>query len=278
MKRFNHLDRFVRLMLGSILCCLLMTSTASANCRVIHLLDQIQISQERLIQSPNTPSFQSDIRMMRQYINLLDINMVLDAFDVYAFSREGLTARQYGNYVQDLLIQTSIDDVSTAQRHFRDPLVLQNIKAMGQHLDGLRCTAAEVAASELPTPEQEDFGQSFREGLWGKINWNIVFIGSSIILSVILFAKARTFWLTRDERALARKLLRYETTCEVDGEAFQCVMYDISRSGAQLSKPSDSAIKVRTQVSVLFEDTWIAGRVMWLNEERCGVQFLQQLT
>ncbi len=176
-----------------------LAAPAIANCRVIHLLDQIQTHQMRLITNPNTPSFQSDIRLIRRYAGMLDDDMVLNAIDAFGFSRQGLNTMRYSAYVQDLLNQTSIDDVETARRHYMNPQVLNNIRNMDRYLSELRCTAAEVAAAPKPEAGVEDFGQGLRDSIREKLDWWVALVGIALIGGAVLFGKIRLMVQARND-------------------------------------------------------------------------------
>jgi hypothetical protein len=172
---------------------------AIANCRVIHLLDQIQTHQMRLITNPDTPSFQSDIRLVRRYAGMLDDDMILNAIDAFGFSRQGLNTMRYSAYVKDLLNQTSIDDMETARRHYRKPQVLRTIQNMDKYLNDLRCTAAQVAAAPTPETGVEDFGQGLRDSIREKLDWWVALVGVALIGSAVLFGKIRLMMQSRKE-------------------------------------------------------------------------------
>ncbi len=173
-------------------------SPAMANCRVLDLVDRIHTLQMRLIISPDTPSFQSDIRLIRRYAGMLDDDMLLDAVDAFGFSRQGMTTMRYSAYVRDLLNQTSIDDIETARRHYQDPSVLNNIESMTGYLDNLRCTAVEIANTPMPEPSVEDFGQGLRDSIREKLDWRIALIGIALITGVILLGRIRSYPQPRD--------------------------------------------------------------------------------
>lgn len=265
------------LLVGTFVTLLVTVSVASANCRVIHLLDQIQASQNRLMLTPNTPSFQSDIRLIRRYANLLNDEMVLTAFDAYAFSPKGLTALRYSDYVQDLLLRTSIDDRETAQRHFRNPLVRRNIQNMAHYLDGLRCSAIELSSSQLPAPAQEDFGQELRQNIKQRLDWSIAVKGLAGILGVMLIGKCRGIWLARNRRKKMREQLRYETSCKVEDALFACVLSDINNTGAKLSRDALTTLTIGTKIGLQINGQWVEAQVNWANGPLSGVQFAQRL-
>ncbi len=124
--------------------------------------------------------------------------MLLDAVDAFGFSRQGMTTMRYSAYVQDLLNQTSIDDIETARRHYQDPSVLNNIESMTGYLDNLRCTAVEIANTPMPEPSVEDFGQGLRDSIREKLDWRIALIGIGLITGVILLGRIRSYPQPRD--------------------------------------------------------------------------------
>ncbi len=124
--------------------------------------------------------------------------MLLDAVDAFGFSRQGMTTMRYSAYVQDLLNQTSIDDIETARRHYQDPSVLNNIESMTGYLDNLRCTAVEIANTPMPEPSVEDFGQGLRDSIREKLDWRIALIGIALITGVILLGRIRSYPQPRD--------------------------------------------------------------------------------
>jgi len=265
------------LVTGATLAILLTATTASANCRVIHLLDQIQTSQKRLIQNPDTPSFQSDIRLIRRYANILNDTMVLDAIDAFSFSPKGLTALQYADYVEDLLNQTSIDDTETARRHFLDPRVRRNIENMDRHLSTLRCSAIELAGSELPAPVEEDFGQEFRAQIRQQLDWSIAIKGLAGILGLILISKWHSIWRASHREIGQTDRSPYETTCKVDDKLAPCKLHSINNAGARLSCPKLGILAFGSRISVLVDDRWIDARVAWADGQLSGIQFLSKL-
>ena len=161
-------------------------SAAAANCRVIHMLDEMHIAQQRLVQNPQTPSFMSDIRLLRRNNDSLSDQMILDSIGRFALSPQGVNTLHYTDMIDELLNQTSIDDPDTASRHFQDQRVLQGMDRMDGYLEDLRCSPSEVAASQMPEPKEEDFGKALRAAIKEDLDWHIALFGGALIGSLLL--------------------------------------------------------------------------------------------
>ncbi|WP_133175988.1 hypothetical protein [Yoonia sediminilitoris] len=133
------------------------------------MIDEMYAAQQRLILNPQTPSYISEIRLIRGHSEKINDSMLIEAIDSHELSRRGATFLRFTFNARRLVNRISIDEPDTAQRHLQVRGVLRNLRNIGDYLNELRCSAAETKAAKLPETDPEDFGAARREALIEKL-------------------------------------------------------------------------------------------------------------
>lgn len=174
------------------------TGTAQANCFVINMLDEMHISQQRLILNPNTPSYISEIRRIRRHSEIINDSMLIEAIDAHELSWRGANFLRFTYNARQLVNRISIDEPGTAQRHLQVGGVMRNLENVGAYLDEIRCSAAETQAATLPETDIDDFGAARREAIIEKLTLlNLVLLAGTILA---LFGGLKTLKRVRSRR------------------------------------------------------------------------------
>lgn len=123
-------------------------SMTHANCGVIDTLDKLHSVETRLSHNPNSPLFTSDIRFLTSQARQLSGSSVTEGLGASPISDKGTAFLYFIYYAKKLALEVSVDDPSTAMRHFQNPVVRENITDVGTFLTEMRCSESEIANAE----------------------------------------------------------------------------------------------------------------------------------
>ena len=123
-------------------------SAAHANCGVINTLDKLHAVESRLAHNPTSPLFTSDIRLLTSQARQLSGSSITEGLGANPVSDKGTAFLYFIYYAKKLALEVSVDDPTTAMRHFQSPAVLDNIATVGNYLTDMRCSPAEIARAE----------------------------------------------------------------------------------------------------------------------------------
>ncbi len=140
------------------------TQPASADCLVRSKLDQMHQLQMRMVRNANALFFGDEIRRLRLLSDGLGTPEVLRAVGGNRWIGHGATFRQFLDNTNRLLVRASLDDPQSVRPHFNTK-TQQNLQAIGVHMNGLRCTTAQIngarVAASLPQAAKLDTSGGF---------------------------------------------------------------------------------------------------------------------